>query len=150
MNVNELKKSNFLKKEDVGRGALVTISDVRQENIAKEGAPEEMKWCLYLKEFEKPMVLNSTNGQLIAKITGSDESDHWAGVKVVLYDDPSITFGGKLTGGIRVRAPRNQPPAAPAAPTVVGRPVAGHVAPKVQPRTEELAPGPIDEEDVPF
>ena len=147
MNVNDLKKSNFLQKGDVGNGVLVTVRDVTEENIAKDGAPAEMKWCLHLEELEKPMVLNSTNGQLIAQITKSDESDNWAGHKVVLYNDPSITYGGKLTGGIRVRAPRNQP-AKPA--TVVGRPVAGQAAPKAQPRTDEPAQSPIEDGDCPF
>jgi hypothetical protein len=93
-----------------------------------------LKWCIAFPELEKPMVLNSTNGQIIAQITKSEDTDHWTGQKIVLYDDPTVSFGGKLTGGIRVRAPRNQPapahgilgkpqhpPAAPApapAPTV--------------------------------
>ena len=54
------------------------------------------------------MVLNSTNAQLIAKIAKSEETDHWTGVKVVLYNDPSVSFAGKITGGIRVRAPRGK------------------------------------------
>lgn len=106
--VSVLKKSSFLKKEDCGHGILVTIKEVAEENIAKEGAPVEYKWCLFTVEHEKPMVLNSTNGQLIAKIIGKNNTDDWAGHKIVLYDDPSVSFGGKITGGIRVRAPRGQ------------------------------------------
>ena len=66
----------------------------------------ELRYCLQFEEVEKPMVLNSTNGQIIAAITGSEESIHWAGHKLVLFDDPTVSFGGKLVGGIRVRAPR--------------------------------------------
>ena len=113
MHVSQLKQSKFLTRADVGPGKLMTITEVFQENVAKEGAPEELKWCIGFHESEKPMVLNSTNGQLIAQITKSEDTDGWAGHKVVLYDDPSISFGGKLVGGIRVRAPRNQPAAAP-------------------------------------
>lgn len=108
MNINELKKSNFLKKEDVGDGVLCTIATVEEVNIAKEGAPEEMRWALHVDEFEKPLILNSTNGQIIAKITGSEESEEWSGHKIVLYHDPNVSFGGKLIGGIRVRAVRTQ------------------------------------------
>ncbi len=104
MHINQLKNSNFLKKEDVGEAALVTISTVTEENVAKEGATPEMKWAIHFDEFDKPMILNSTNGQLIAKITGSEESDEWSGKKIVLYHDPNVSFGGKLIGGIRVRA----------------------------------------------
>jgi hypothetical protein len=104
MNVNELKESKFLKRSDVGDGTIVTITGVSRENVAKEGAPEELKWILHVEEFDKGLVLNSTNGQLIAQALKSEESDDWVGGKVVLYDDPSVSFGGKLVGGIRVRA----------------------------------------------
>lgn len=115
-NINEMKKSSFLKKEDCGTvGILVTIKDVIQENVAKEGAPEELKWCLLLQECEKPLVLNSTNIQLLAQICKSDQTEGWRGQRVVLYSDPSITYGGKLVGGIRVRAPRGQAAAKPSA-----------------------------------
>lgn len=114
MHVSQLKQSKFLTRADVGRGMLATIREVYQENVAKEGAPEELKWCLSFDESEKPMVLNSTNGQIIAAITKQEDTDHWPGHKVVLYDDPNVSFGGKLVGGIRVRAPRA--PAAQAAP----------------------------------
>lgn len=143
MHISQLKESKFLKKEDCGRGILCTIKGVRQENVAKEGAPEELKWCLYLDEQEKPMVLNSTNGQLIAQITKQEDTDHWVGAKIVLYEDPSITFGGKLVGGIRVRAPRNLPPPMPAP-----KPAPAPVPRQEQPRAaEELRP---QDDDVPF
>ena len=108
MNMSDVKSSKFLKRDDVGEGTLVTISDVSKENVAKEGAEPELKVCLHFLELEKPFVLNSTNGQIIAKITGkeNDIEKTWLGTKVVLYDDPNVSFGGKLTGGIRVRAPR--------------------------------------------
>lgn len=105
-NINQMKSSKFLKRDDVGRGILATIVNVREENVAKEGAPEELKWCAHFNELEKPMVLNWTNLQLIARIAGDDDSDNWNGVKVVLYDDPNVSFGTKIVGGIRVRAPK--------------------------------------------
>ena len=117
MHISQLKSSNFLTKEDVGRGALLTIKEVTQENVAKTGAPEELKYCLHFVEADKPMVLNSTNGQLIAKITGSEDSDGWAGKKVVLYNDPNVSFAGKVVGGIRIRAPKQQTQPSQAAPT---------------------------------
>lgn len=109
MHINELKESRFLKKEDCGpSGILVTIKEIVQENVAKEGAPEELKWCIILNEADKPFVLNSINAQLIASIAKSEETDQWAGTKIVLYNDPTVNFAGKVTGGIRVRAPRGK------------------------------------------
>jgi hypothetical protein len=108
--VADLKSSKFLKKEDVGVGALVTIRKLTQENIAKEGAPEELKWCLHFDEFDKPLVLNSTNGQVVGKITGVEDEIEvgWIGKRIVLFDDPNVSFAGKITGGIRVRAPKTK------------------------------------------
>ena len=105
-NISVLKTSNFVKKEDCDPPILVTIRNVKQENVAQDGAPQELKWCIHFNELEKPLVLNATNGQIIAQITGSEETDNWTGHKVVLYHDPNVAFGGKLVGGIRCRAPR--------------------------------------------
>jgi hypothetical protein len=99
-------ESKFLKKEDVGRGTLATIQKCVRYNVALSGAPQELKWCLEFAELDKPLVLNVTNMRLLESITGSDDTDNWIGCKVVLYDDPTIMYAGKVTGGIRVRAPR--------------------------------------------
>jgi hypothetical protein len=113
--------------------------------VAKEGAPEELRYCLSFHETDKPMVLNNTNGQIIAQITKSEETDAWPGHKIVLYDDPNVSFGGKLVGGIRVRAPRGQAAKA-AAPThgILGKPLAAAPLTVVPPPTEP------EEDDVPF
>lgn len=122
-NIAQLRESKFLKKEDCGNGILLTIREVFQQNVAKEGAPEELKWCVAFDETDKPLVLNSGNAQMIAQITGSDETEAWTGHKIVAYNEPSVMYAGKVIGGIRVRAPRTAaqapratPPARKAAP----------------------------------
>lgn len=117
MHINDLKSSKFLTRHDVGEGKLVTISRVHEYNVAKEGAPEEWKVCLDFEELDKPMVLNSTNAQLAARATGfeNDIEKNWIGKQIVIYDDPSVSFGGKIVGGIRVRARNFTPQAAIAA-----------------------------------
>lgn len=139
MNINQIKQSNFLTKHDVGKGILVTIKgDVIQANVAMAGAPEELKYCLEFDEVEKPLVLNSVNAQVIAQITGSQESEHWNGHKIVLYEDPNVSFGGKLVGGIRVRAPRQ--PAAKPVPS-------GIKSAQLPPAAKPLPPESAEEED---
>ncbi len=123
---HEMRESNFLKKEDVGRGVLATISGCIKRNVAMEGAAPDHKWCLTFNELEKPLVLNATNIQIAEQIAGSDDTDDWVGVRVVLYVDPNVSYGGKLVGGIRLRAPK---PGA-AAPTP--------------------PPPPVDVDDIPF
>jgi hypothetical protein len=138
MNINSLKERKFLTKEDCGKGILVTVNSIAKENVAMEGAPEELKHCVHFKEDVKPMVLYMTNARLIAGIVGSEDTDNWTGHRIVLYCDPTISFSGKIIGGIRVRAPRNQPAAQQIKPKVE--------EPQSTPKAEEQpTPEPEDE-----
>lgn len=112
MKATAMIPSKFLKKEDVDPPKLVTIKALRQANVAMDDQPEEMKWTVLFKELEKPMVLNSTNIQLLTKALGTDETDEWVGKQVVVYNDPNVSFAGKITGGVRIRAPKKKQEAA--------------------------------------
>lgn len=114
--INEMAESKFLKKEDVGEGVLMTIVGVNRYNVAMQGAPEESKWCLEFKESEKPLVLNVTNMRLLEGILGSDNTDDWMNKQIVLFNDPSIMYAGKMVGGVRVRASKRPQPAAQSKP----------------------------------
>ena len=133
-NVNDLKQSKFLTQNDVDPPVLVTITGDDKVNVALEGVDPEYRYVLTFKELEKPLVLNTTNGQIITAIVGSENSDDWLGRKIVLYKDPNVSFGGKLVGGIRCRAQRNlqEPPVE---------------APKTK---EEQAAQAVVEDDMPF
>jgi len=150
MNIDSMKQSRFLTKDDFGlQGKLVTIrGDVSQMNVAKEDEPEEVKFLLFFDEFEKGMVLNSINSQIIAQITGSKDTENWNGHKLVVFNDPTVIMKGKLTGGIRVRAPRTrpaQPGTAPAQPAHrQSAPVTRAPAPH---NTAQRAPAPAAPED---
>ena len=109
MHINQLKESNYLKKEDCDPPILVTIDHLDQKNVAMEGDAADMKHCLHFKEDLKPMILNSTNAQLIARAVGSEETDDWTGKQIVLFKDDNVSFGGKLVGGIRVRSKKSGP-----------------------------------------
>ncbi len=102
-NIDSMKTSKYLKKEDVGSGAIATISKVIQENMTSSGKPDELKWMIYFTEFIKPLVSNVTHREQIANIIGTRESDEWVGQKVVLWDNPDVEMGGRKVGGIRVR-----------------------------------------------
>jgi hypothetical protein len=115
---SEMRESKFLKQSDVGAGMLMTVSGCEKHNVAQEGVEPELKWCLLFEESDKPLVLNSTNIQLAERIFDSDNTDNWIGKKIVLYVDPNVSYGGKVVGGIRVRASRKHakpvPPPPPA------------------------------------
>lgn len=115
--VSEMLESKYLKKDDVGGGQLWTVKGFKRVNVAQEGEPPEMKWVMFFMEHEKPLVMNSTNIQLAEKVFGSDNTDDWIGNQIVLYVDENVSFGGKIVGGIRLRARRNKAPDAPKQPT---------------------------------
>lgn len=116
MKVSEMLPSRFLKKDDCPAPVLVTIANITEEVMDKDSG--ETKFAMHFQEFDKPLALNSTNIQLAAAICQSDDTDDWRGKQVVLYNDPSIMFAGKVTGGLRLRAPKNakKPAPKPAAP----------------------------------
>jgi hypothetical protein len=107
--ISEMLPSRFLKKDDAQQPLLVTIADIEQVNVAPEGKPAENKWTMTFNELDKPLVLNSTNMNVLASIYG-DDSDGWLEKKIVIYHDPNVSFGGKLVGGLRLRAPRTKRP----------------------------------------
>lgn len=103
---SEMLESKYLKKEDAGEGVLVTIRAFDKVNLAQEGQPAQWKWVMMFNELDKPLVLNGTNIRLLEMIFNSGDTDDWIGNQIVLYNDPTIQFQGKFTGGIRVRAPK--------------------------------------------
>lgn len=105
-NVDDLKTSKFLTKHDVEPPILVTIKNWDKVNVAMENQAPEMRYVLNFLEVEKPLVLNMTNGLTIKVIAKSGDFDHFIGKKIVLFNDKTVMFAGKLTGGIRVRAPK--------------------------------------------
>lgn len=142
--IADLKKSKYLQKSDVTPPVLVTISGYRQENVAKEGEPAEDKWLLTFSELDKPMVMNSINGELIAQALGDEDFDGWISKKIVLYVDPNVQMAGKIVGGIRCRAPKKPavtaPAAAPAAavakPAAAAKPAVVHEA--AEPESDDV------------
>lgn len=121
MKTSEMHPSNYITKDDVGKGLLVTVKGLVLRNVAQEEDPPEKKWCLLFQELDKPFVLNITNINLCQEAFGSDDTDDWIGKRLVLYVDPNVMYAGKRRGGIRVRAPK--PGAAlPPPPVTVNEP----------------------------
>ena len=122
-----LSKSKYLKKEEVETPVLATIQAVKKEDLAMAGQKEDLNWVLYFEENIKPMVCNITNCRRVARINGSGDIEDWPGTKIVIYNDPDVEFGGKITGGVRIRKPKD-----------------GYAAP------EEVEVERVDDDDLPF
>ena len=97
--------SNFMKKEDVGEdGVILTISGFSREQVNTDNSGTEEKVCLIFAEHGfKPMVLNSTNAQLLRIATGGTTPREVVGKQIVVYNDPTVSFGSKVTGGLRIK-----------------------------------------------
>jgi len=103
--IAEMLPSTFLKQSDFDEsGLIVTVNRIENKNVAREDEQPEHKWIVHFNEFpEKGMVLNSTNIQALARACDSDDTDDWPGKEVVVYVDPTVGFGGKITGGLRIK-----------------------------------------------
>lgn len=103
-------QSNYLKKDDVGEdGVILTIKGFAHETIKGDNGDETKVIMHFVEEGYKPMVLNSTNSVVLGKITGAATAGEARGKQVVVYDDPSVSFGGKVTGGLRLKKVQGAP-----------------------------------------
>jgi hypothetical protein len=109
-NINEMtfdqlvpSKSKYLTKDDVGEdGMILTIKGFRMETLESDDGDED-KMVLHFMEDVKPMVLNRTNAQLVAVATGARIAGDAKGKQIVVFNDPTVSFGGKITGGLRIK-----------------------------------------------
>jgi hypothetical protein len=113
--ISEMLPSNYLKQADFPEDYIVTVRKIEKKNIAMDGKPADWKWLAFYDEFEKPMVLNSTNIQLMSKACGSEDTDDWIGKQIIVYVDENVSFGGELVGGLRIRKHQQAAPVVPKA-----------------------------------
>jgi hypothetical protein len=107
--------SKYLTKDDVGEdGMVLTVKGFRMETLKSDDG-EEDKMVLHFMEDVKPMVLNRTNSQLVGIATGAKTAGEARGKQIVVYNDPTVSFGNKITGGLRIKKLTGAPKPAPAA-----------------------------------
>src|SRR5262249_40359664 len=97
--------------------AVLTIKSASLEKLKNGNGEEETKTVLYFEKAKKGLILNRTNWDKIAELTGEDDSDNWPGHRIEAY--PTQTeMRGKTVDCIRIRAPaqRDWPKPKPPAP----------------------------------
>jgi hypothetical protein len=112
MKISELMPSTYLKQSDIPEDRLVTVRELKKQNVARDDEDPEYKYIVFFEEFDKGMVLNSTNIKRMGKALG-DDTDDWVGGKVVLYVDPDVEYAGQTVGGLRIRAKKQAAKPAP-------------------------------------
>lgn len=133
-NVNDILASKWLAITDLPQeGIDLQILNVTQEQI---GEMLEDKLAIHLNAGYKPMLCNRTNMRILASLFGP-QTQGWIGKTVNVFNDPSVSYAGRMTGGIRIRparSPQNQPhnnlPAAPKASAQQYRQASGAPAPQ--------------------
>ena len=102
-NYNEYFK-NFLGGWSFEKGdETLTIKAVTTEEMydAQNGGKKQAP-CLHFKEKELPMVLNKTNADTVARVTGSEIPNDWIGKQIIIGQSKIRAFG-KESLAIRVR-----------------------------------------------
>lgn len=84
----------------------VTIKSYAIEKIKTQSGTTK-KGVLYFEENIKPLIVNKTKLKPLVSAFGF-ETDSWIGKRITLYFDPTVKFGKEVTGGIRVKLPREK------------------------------------------
>ena len=96
----------FLSSLDLlGKGEVVlTIDRVEfHEKLEFEnGRSEDNVRLLYFQETPKPLAINVTNTNAVARLTGTVIAKEWHGEKIVLNVQKVRGKGGKIVDGVRV------------------------------------------------
>jgi hypothetical protein len=146
--VSQMIVSKFIAHVDVEPPVVVTVRTLSLERVGREG-DDEQRWIMWFNELKKGLRLNVTTLRIFEAAYG-DDSDRWIGRRVQLYWDPTVQFGGKLVGGVRVRLSRAAAGGVAAAVSIpasarfdpmTGKPLAAPAA--AQPRFDHMTGKPL-------
>jgi hypothetical protein len=98
-NIDGLFPHTYLRAVDFTQPTTVTILRVQQEEMENKEGEKETKPVIYFAEYEKGMVLNITNANILSEMYGKDYSQ-WTGAKVTLIT-PLVTAFGKTQPALR-------------------------------------------------
>lgn len=115
MDLNVFNASKFLAKHDLPpNGLRLTIASFGIETMRDNTKKPSVSW---LEPGIKPMLLNKTNIDALKVIAGTSQTEAMIGRQVHVYNDATVSMGGQVVGGLRIK-----PLAAPTPPTSVGPP----------------------------
>ncbi|MBK5075174.1 hypothetical protein I2492_19400 [Budviciaceae bacterium CWB-B4] len=100
--------SPYLSSADIVEPTVLTISRVTLE-LDKTKKTKDHFNTAYFEEKEirpgevlKPMILNATNSKTLKNLTNSPFIDDWKSIRVTVYVDPKVRFGGQMMEGLRI------------------------------------------------
>ena len=100
MNIDDYTKSEseYITKDDLPQPVKVKIAGASLIDL-----DNEQKVVLFFVGKQKGLVCNKTNLRILAASFADSETDHWLGKEIVVYNDPSVMYAGKVVGGVRVK-----------------------------------------------
>lgn len=95
---------NYLGAWDLpdGKDLVLTIDHCEQNEVKSERGSETKLTLHFVERGYKPMVLNTTNSNRIAKAYSSKKVEDWEGKKIAIYTERVTAFGG-TTDALRIR-----------------------------------------------
>jgi hypothetical protein len=90
--LDDLFPSPYLTANDVKHKPTVTIKNFSKKTMKNKQGEEEVKPVIFFNEFEKGMVLNKTNANVIAGMYGK-VLEQWIGERVQLHSIVVEAFG---------------------------------------------------------
>jgi ribosomal protein L34E len=101
----KLQNKDYLGECDFlpGQEITVTIASVTTAEVIGDGGKKSTKPIMKFVEPVKPLITNTVNFKRITKLLGSRYIEDWIGKQVILYGDPTVTFGKEVVGGVRVK-----------------------------------------------
>jgi hypothetical protein len=102
--------ATYLKKEDLPEPVDTTLLWIKEEKVTAPGKGTTTRLVAYFDGLSKGLVINMANADTLAELTGTDDYEKWGDTPVQLYVDPEVKYGGKKTGGIRIRKPLGPAP----------------------------------------
>ena len=72
-------------------------------SIEEDQVGDDLKPVVSFKGIEKPWPINMTGLEVLAELTGSQDTEDFDGAKVEVFVDPDVRYAGKRVGGIKLR-----------------------------------------------
>ncbi len=110
------RKSNYVTKEDCDPPIIVQIAYLANNEIKTDNDRIENRAVLYFHGDTKPLILNPTNRDILKAILHVQTSGELKNKQIVLYNDLSVVYQGRV-GGIRIRSAEQQAPVSHVPPT---------------------------------
>jgi hypothetical protein len=105
MKSTQIFPSRWLKPADLESDSEhFTVKKVVMEEV---GEKRESKPVMTFKETDKALILNFTNWNSIAELTGKDDSDDWPGHKIKLVR-VKLQIRKEIVDAIRIEAPDDE------------------------------------------